>query len=84
MFAECEGCLNKDRCNPYEIRSFHCHLCPCQKCIVKVVCQDPCEPYDDFMNSVYADKLFTDAFDKYKGIPEGLGYFIKPPKKENE
>jgi hypothetical protein len=49
-----------------------------------MVCEVPCEPFDDFMDSVYADKLFTDAFDKYKGIPEGLGYFIRPPKKENK
>ena len=46
ILKECEGCATYDQClinkdpNPFII------LCPCRRCIVKMVCNHSCEEYD--------------------------------------
>jgi hypothetical protein len=49
----CEGCCVYKRVDPDDVACRHIlqndeGQCPCTKCIIKVMCEEPCEDYLDF------------------------------------
>ena len=68
MMNYCEGCetyLNK---KGYSDCSFHKDnqdgSCPCSQCIVKMMCQIPCDPYEDWVADVEANEPGLKSFPK--------------------
>jgi len=52
----CRGCVLKNRCVdgmvPYISETEHC---PCMTCLVKVVCTDTCEKWEDYLHLLDID-----------------------------
>lgn len=59
---ECQGCLVNDVYNPAcALRSTVIHKtisisCPCQQCIIKMVCINACSRYTEFANLVAKER----------------------------
>ena len=52
IYKECKGCAVEAKCyENYSMDLFHTYytirigICPCKKCLVKMVCSNPCEEY---------------------------------------
>lgn len=63
----CDGCISKKMCffmykNKYGLNSSNC---PCQECLIKKVCFNPCEEYEAYYDS---QKTIFDKVNKFHGI----------------
>jgi len=56
MDGNCKGCPDIGVCG-FGINSVIRQICPCKRCVVKIVCITPCYEYT---------KLLDDAWRKYK------------------
>ena len=57
----CKGCFISKACDAYIMASQYVDICPCTKCLVKMVCQEGvCEDYGDFIRTIYNDKKFIE------------------------
>ena len=43
----CIGCKDYQEAKCIGIRNDLTHLCPCTKCIIKMMCKDPCREYTE-------------------------------------
>ena len=58
----CEGCNIQDECliDPSFRHVFSEYVCPCQKCLVKVMCKKPCDDMTDYITYYYKYKENND------------------------
>ena len=53
--ANCKGCFMQDRHTSSFIRTLtDSDICPCSTCLVKVLCEETCEAYEAFCDSISA------------------------------
>ncbi len=43
---ECKGCFTRLLCK--RIKRYESYNCPCKICLLKMICNVPCEEYDTF------------------------------------
>lgn len=57
----CKGCFIIKDCDTYIMDSPYIDICPCTKCLVKMICQvNICEEYTVFIRSIYNNKQFIE------------------------
>ena len=61
---ECEGCYTNSSCYTYsKYTEINAHLkCPCIKCLIKMICDNPCHEYHEFTIN------YLEGSEKYKHI----------------
>lgn len=68
---DCNGCLSDGRACEFlsEYDGYDINECPCRICLIKGVCNDPCEDYEKFsLVKIDDDDYCIDL--KYKYKPE--------------
>ncbi len=53
---ECEGCYVTDTC---VVEGRDVSKCPCLRCIIKMVCNDPCEEFE--VHHTYITRKYADT-----------------------
>jgi len=48
----CKGCLHNVIDMPCSLNMYDSSLCPCQICLIKGMCEDTCEEYNQFRDKV--------------------------------
>jgi hypothetical protein len=51
---ECFGCSDNETCELHYEGSIAINECPCRYCLIKMVCQDPCEAILDHYRKVFS------------------------------
>ncbi len=64
--CKCKGCMITDGCDAFQMDSFYVYDCPCRTCLIKMVCNDDCAPYNKFSKKIYGDKAFTKNMETQK------------------
>ncbi len=64
--CKCKGCVVVDGCDAFQMDSFYVYGCPCRTCLVKMICEDNCTPYNKFNRKIYGDKSFIKNMTTYK------------------
>jgi hypothetical protein len=58
--SNCEGCLCNGGCSLQQFGSVAIGGCPCVDCVIKVMCNEPCNMYRNYTAKTYGSHLGAD------------------------